>query len=128
MKPHVTAESVAAFGDHLLIFSRVLSNIDPKRLMVHQNRKNFDRVMKRAVKTLEVLKHEYGKVYDDLQFLDGSASLWMFLYIQSGTPIEECVRLIARLVAPKARAASKVESKLSRTWLKADFDWCELPS
>ncbi len=123
MKPHDTADYLLMISEHLGTFRQVLANVDARHFATPWSARYRDRVFKRSVKILEVLKREHAKVYDDLQFLDSNASLWMFLYIQSSTPVKECVRLITRLVAQKARGAAKIRRQPDPRWLTFGYDW-----
>lgn len=67
--------------------------------------KRFDRLCKRGVEILRALRTQDPKCYDDLQFVDEYTAFWAFLYAQSGTPINECARVLRTQARKAARGA-----------------------
>ncbi len=126
MKPHAFAESMIANSSHLRTFGQLMSRVNQSYFACF-DRRGYGRLIMRSVRILEVLLREAPKAYDDLQFLSPRDCHWVFLYTQSGTRIEECVRLIKNMVARKEGTLGKAvlqrlaESEVSKRWRLLPF-------
>lgn len=126
MKPHAFAESMIANSNHLRTFGQLMSRVNQSYFACF-DRRGYGRLIMRSVRILEVLLREAPKAYDDLQFLSPRDCHWVFLYTQSGTRIEECVRLIKNMVARKEGTLGKAvlqrlaESEVSKRWRLLPF-------
>lgn len=131
MKPHAFAESMIANSDHLRTFGQLMSRVNQSYFTCF-DRRGYGRLIMRSVRILEVLLREAPKAYDDLQFLSPRDCHWVFLYTQSGTRVEECVRLIKNMVARKEGTLGKAdlqrlaESAVSKRWLSLPFQFYPL--
>jgi hypothetical protein len=127
MNPDVLSIAIAEQARLLGVFSELLQKAESYRATrLTGGRKGFDRLCKRGVEILRVLRKQDPKCFDDLIFASGLTAHWAFLYAQSGTPISECARVLRTQVREAARGAPTL--KATREWALFPYSFAPLKS